>query len=332
MPMTSPVSAAQASPWPTLASQTLQHHLNKVAWWLDLQSEDSRLNTPVSTASVTHKQAAVHTSLATKGLQGTASRQGRPGPPAELLPTASTELFLQLEAASLQATGPVNPAVSCAASPTASPATSKQPVMLQAEVTLPQQSATTVQPSSIHAGLQQPVVTVEQGPLKDNRHEIGMPVFAAQLPGQSMQNMYSMLPSMPAYRQAAGQAEHAFSQGPEALRTLNSAAKHAQQAEPSCAKRAKQAEAHCKKHTKQDETPPPKAAEAALVREGSYAVAAQEAKARSIRQQQVLQQLAAQREQARTDTAASKQAAPEARRSATSPLTVLASHTNAVCC
>lgn len=352
MPTASPLPAVQASHQPTTASQTLQHHLNKVAWWLDLQSENSsHLTTAGSNVPVPDEQAGVETLFAPKGLQGTASNKDRHFPPAQMLPTASTELFLQLEAASQQATDQASIAGWCPAIPTVLSVTAKQPLMPQAKATLPPQASYIMHaPGPI--GLQRPVPTVDQGLIRDNRHEIGMPVVAAGWPGQSM---HSMLPAAFADRQAgtslAGRAEHAFSHAPassvadstkqfstsqqehvpastgaKSEHAQNSAAKHVQQAESSCAKRAKrakQAEAHCAKHAKQDECPCPKAAEAPFVREGSYAVAAQEAKARSMRQQQELQQLAAQREQARTETVASKQAAPEARLLARTTSTLL---------
>ena len=353
LPAPRPASADDAPAQPATASQTLRFHLNKVAWWLDMQPEHS-IHAPAASNLSEHNTSNMgQAPLSNKGQQSTADRklpgmhmqafsgqvshtdqdiQGASGrqvrwedyiPPTHILPTASTELFLQLEAASQQdAEQPSNPALRGPGVPMPVGAAQQIVQLLSASqqlAALPSTGAadysvTEPQACSTVAG---PVIkgqaSVVQQQLIANPHQQEAQQASTLIWPNAVHSQKCI--AGPAEQSPAAEAKHAqqaaFGHPKQAHQAPTARPKQAQQATPDCAKHAEHAELSC-----------PKAAEAPFVREGSYAVAAQEAKARSLRQQQQLQQLTAEQEQAKAEAASSRHAARQARLLATPPLAV----------
>lgn len=239
-------------------------------------------------------------------------------PPTHVLPTASTELFLQLEAALQQdAEQPSDSALRGPGVPMPEGAAKQIVQMLSASqqlAALPNTAAAQYNGSELQA------CSTVAGSVIKGQASVGQQQLIANPPQQEAQQASTLIwlsavqsqkCTAPSVEQSpaadAKHAQQAASGYPKhAQQAATARPKHAQQATPDYAKPAEHAELSC-----------PKAAEAPFVREGSYAVAAQEARARSLRQQQQLQQLTVEQEQAKAEAASSRHAARQARLLAT---------------
>lgn len=376
-------------PSPTTASQTLRFHLNKVAWWLDLQSGDNSprqawnspstydqpfvdplsaqvaldhqdlhsidgklshrtskkglqiaasAQNPVQTHEAPVESQASGNRAIVKGLAGGSLSQQSPYCPAHMLPSASTELFLQLEAASqhdAQHLGTATVAASANAMPEAAHPTAVCVTPFQActslsqSAVLPGTAAGHYDTSPLpHAA----AIFHPAEPVQPSRHAVNVrattgirqewTATASQTASPSGDSVIAMLPAAHASCQALNSQDHQLSEiisGTQLVHVqgyrstsqqlqlqpnqVASSMSTRQEGSTTCV--AKQSESSSSKRAKQDSSGVT-AAEAPFTKEGSYAVAAQKAKARSLRQQQELQQLRAQQQQAKAEAAGSK--------------------------
>lgn len=312
-----PGPAKSYSHLPATASPALRFNLNKVAWWLDLESEDSILSNAMHSLSVHDKPLAVlpavYLPLADHSLQNPVSRNVQiqhdmsPGTRVSLAEQgmqsdSSREVQGEIHKSAvghtpgakqcLQNSGVSQESPVCFAHvlPTAS-----TELFLQLEAS----SQQCPEPASYSDNSQINMLSTQCS----SSHAPSSQGY--KIPHASMPQNSSTLPYT---------GNHAVSFQQSQVQPGKDARLNPVSSDSSIAKHAKQGEASSAKHAKQDAELCPKAAEAPFVREGSYAEAAQKAKARSVRQQQQLQQLqqlTAQQQQAKAEAAGSKQSAAQ---------------------